>query len=144
MSVTNAKFAGRNCLTKVGNQATLAGATFTTLASCVTNSFAGTQDKIDTTDKDDDVWEKGIQGGIRRVKLTVAGRVTDGSGTQFKTLKQNFEQGLLWTYQFAYGGGDTVSGVFLCTALNIDGDVKDAQKFTATFESQDTPAFVDV
>lgn len=140
MTITATKYTGRQMLFKVGSVADPAVAAFTVMGGVRVKGHAQGVEEIDISDGDDGVWKKLLEGGIQNLTLNVSGLVSNDA--QFEIFKTKAQGGLIWAYQLdGEADGDSVKGKFQISSLEVTGDFKGAQEFTATLVSADTPTF---
>lgn len=140
MAITNTKYKGRSMVLGIGDSAVPATAVFTTIGGVRAKGYSQSVEEIDITDGDDDVWKKGLEGGVMSLSLSVSGLVSNNAS--YELLRAKAQTGVIWAFQIsAVADSDAVKGNFLVTAFEENGEYNGAQQFTATLVSQDTPTF---
>ena len=140
MAITNTKVKGRSMLLGIGDSAVPATAVFTTIGGVRAKSYSQSAEEIDITDGDDDVWKKGLEGGVMSISLSVSGLVSNN--TSYELMRAKAQAGTIWAFQLSgISDSDAIKGNFLITSLEENGEYNGAQQFTASLVSQDTPTF---
>ena len=140
MAITNAKSKGRAMVLGIGDVATLGTAVFTTIGGVRAKAYSGNVEEIDVSDGDDDEWFKGLEGGTRKLSLSVSGLAT--GNVSFELMWAKWQAGTIWPFQLSgVAGGRAIKGLFLVTSLEENGEHNGAQQFSATLALQDTPVF---
>lgn len=140
MAITNTKFKGRSMVLGIGDSAVPSSASFTTIGGIRAKGVSMSTEEIDITDGDDDVWKKGLEGGVMSLSLSVSGLVSNNAS--YELMRAKAQAGTIWAFQIsAIGDSDAVKGNFLITSLEENGEYNGAQQFSASLVSQDTPTF---
>lgn len=139
MAITNTKYAGRNATLAIGDSAVVATANYTTIGGVRTKGFSSSTEEIDTSDGDDGVHAKGIEGGTKKTTVNVAG--LGSNNASYELMKSKEQAGTIWAYKLTFEDGDTVAGLFLVTSFEANGEHNGAQQFSATLASQDTVVY---
>lgn len=140
MAITNTKYKGRTMVLGIGDSAVPATAVFTTIGGVRAKGVSMSTEEIDITDGDDDVWKKGLEGGVMSLSISVSGLVSNNAS--YELLRAKAQAGTIWAFQLsAIGDSDSVKGNFLITSLEENGEYNGAQQFSASLVSQDTPTF---
>lgn len=131
------KYAGREFLLKVSGGGS--PDEYTTVAALRSTSFSINQEQIDVTDKDDDAWRKLLEGGVRSVSISGAGILTNhASHERLLTL---VTAGTITSYQIVFSSGRSITGQFQIASFEGSGEYTDAQQYSVTLESANTPTF---
>lgn len=143
MSITNQKYKGRSMVLGIGDSAVPGSAVFTTIGGVQVKGYSSTTEEIDTSDGDDGVHKKGIEGGTKTTTISVSG--LGSNNVSYELMKAKEQAGLLWAFQLSgIEDGDSIKGLFLITSFEVNGEHNGAQKFSATLVAQDEPIYGNV
>lgn len=139
MAITNTKYTGRAMTAQMENS--LGGGAYMTIGGVRAKSITINNEEVDITDGDDDTWKKLLEGaGVRSLAASISGLVTNASA--FEQLQDKAFAGNIWRLRFNFADGDSLTGLFLISSLELNGEYNGAQAFTASLVSADTPVLV--
>jgi len=128
-------YKGRSLTLKYG-----AGTGSPIISQARVHSLKINNEMVDITNKDSNGYRTLLEdAGVRSASITISG-IMDNAAT-FELFQSACVIGTISTYRFEFADSDALEGSFQPTSLEIGGEYKAEQTFSATLESSGTWTF---